>query len=381
MHIAKIQKYNENVLDKYDIKCYTVFHYAYMFIVYAIILFICERYLLMSKIIIPDGYRPTLGLYDTQTAIGMLKRIFEDKLCFVLNLKRVSAPLFVDPETGLNDDLSGVERAVRFDIKETGRDAVVVHSLAKWKRMALHTYGFSAGEGLYTDMNAIRRDEEMDNLHSIYTDQWDWEKIITRETRTLEYLKNTVKGEVGAICDTLDMLKVRYPQITVDIRREVSFVTTQELEDMYPDMTGKERENAYLREHKTAFIMQIGGKLKSGKPHDGRAPDYDDWTLNGDIMFWNDVLGCAFEISSMGIRVDEKALDKQLRLAGADDRRRFPFHKALLAGELPLTMGGGIGQSRLSMLLLGKAHIGEVQVSIWDEETRRVCKENGIVLL
>ncbi|MBR5187173.1 MAG: aspartate--ammonia ligase, partial [Clostridia bacterium] len=253
----------------------------------------------MSKIIIPDGYRPTLGLYDTQTAIGMLKRIFEDKLCFVLNLKRVSAPLFVDPETGLNDDLSGVERAVRFDIKETGTDAVVVHSLAKWKRMALHTYGFSAGEGLYTDMNAIRRDEEMDNLHSIYTDQWDWEKIITKETRTLTYLKNTVKGEVGAICDTLDMLKVRYPQINVDIEREVSFVTTQELEDMYPEMTGKERENAYLKEHKTAFIMKIGGKLKSGKPHDGRAPDYDDWELNGDIMFWNDVLGCAFEISSM----------------------------------------------------------------------------------
>ena len=335
----------------------------------------------MSKIIIPDGYRPTLGLYDTQTAIGMLKRIFEDKLCFVLNLKRVSAPLFVDPETGLNDDLSGVERAVRFDIKETGTDAVVVHSLAKWKRMALHTYGFSAGEGLYTDMNAIRRDEEMDNLHSIYTDQWDWEKIITKETRTLTYLKNTVKGEVGAICDTLDMLKVRYPQINVDIEREVSFVTTQELEDMYPEMTGKERENAYLKEHKTAFIMKIGGKLKSGKPHDGRAPDYDDWELNGDIMFWNDVLGCAFEISSMGIRVDEEALDRQLRLAGADERRRFPFHKALLAGELPLTMGGGIGQSRLCMLLLGKAHIGEVQVSIWDEETKQKCKEHGIVLL
>ena len=335
----------------------------------------------MSKVIVPQGYKPTLGMYDTQNAIGMLKRTFEEKLCFVLNLKRVSAPLFVDPETGLNDDLSGVERAVRFDIKETGRDAVVVHSLAKWKRMALHTYGFSAGEGLYTDMNAIRRDEEMDNLHSIYTDQWDWEKIITRETRTLTYLKNTVKGEVGAICDTLDMLKVRYPQITVDLQREVSFVTAQELEDMYPDMTGKERENAYLKEHKTAFIMQIGGKLKSGKPHDNRAPDYDDWQLNGDIMFWNDLLGCAFEISSMGIRVDEKSLDEQLRLAGADDRRRFPFHKALLNGELPLTMGGGIGQSRLSMLLLGKAHIGEVQVSIWDEETRRVCKENGIVLL
>ncbi len=335
----------------------------------------------MSKVIIPEGYHPTLGLYDTQNAIGMLKRVFEEKLCFVLNLKRVSAPLFVDPETGLNDDLSGVERAVRFDIKETGKDAVVVHSLAKWKRMALYTYGFSAGEGLYTDMNAIRRDEEMDNLHSIYTDQWDWEKIITRETRTLTYLKNTVKGEVGAICDTLDMLKVRYPQITVELEREVSFVTTQELEDMYPDMTAKERENAYLKEHKTAFIMQIGGKLRSGKSHDHRAPDYDDWELNGDIMFWNDVLDCAFEISSMGIRVDERSLDRQLTLAGADERRRFPFHKALLSGGLPLTMGGGIGQSRLSMLLLGKAHIGEVQVSIWDEDTKRICQEHGIVLL
>ena len=272
----------------------------------------------MSKVIVPQGYKPTLGMYDTQNAIGMLKRTIEERLCFVLNLNRVSAPLLVDPETGLNDDLSGVERAVRFDVKETGRDAVVVHSLAKWKRMALHTYGFSAGEGLYTDMNAIRRDEEMDNLHSIYTDQWDWEKIITRETRTLTYLKNTVKGEVGAICDTLDMLKVRYPQITVELQREVSFVTAQELEDMYPDMTGKERENAYLKEYKTAFIMQIGGKLRSGKPHDNRAPDYDDWQLNGDIMFWNDILGCAFEISSMGIRVYEKSLDEQLRLAGAD---------------------------------------------------------------
>ncbi len=335
----------------------------------------------MSKIYIPEGYKATLGLYDTQNAIGMLKRLFEERLCYVLNLKRVSAPLFVDPETGLNDDLSGVERAVRFDIKETGTDAVVVHSLAKWKRMALHTYGFPAGEGLYTDMNAIRRDEEMDNLHSIYTDQWDWEKVITRETRTIEYLKNTVKGEVGAICDTLDMLKVRYPQITVELERNVSFVTTQELEDMYPDMTSKERENAYTKEHKTVFIMQIGDKLRSGKPHDNRAPDYDDWSLNGDIMFWDDVLGCAMEISSMGIRVDEKTLDEQLKKAGAEERRRFPFHRALLAGELPITMGGGIGQSRLCMLLLGKAHIGEVQVSVWDDETRRVCREKGVVLL
>lgn len=335
----------------------------------------------MSKVIVPHGYRPTLGLYDTQNAIGMLKRVFEEKLCYALNLKRVSAPLFVDPETGINDDLNGVERAVRFDIKETGGDAVVVHSLAKWKRMALHAYEFSAGEGLYTDMNAIRRDEEMDNLHSIYTDQWDWEKIITEETRTIEYLKNTVKVEVGAICDTLDILKVRYPQITVSLSRDVKFITTQELEDLYPDLTPKERENAYLREYKTAFIMQIGGALKSGKPHDGRAPDYDDWQLNGDILFWNDVLECAFEISSMGIRVNAKSLMDQLRLAGAEDRCRYPFHRALLAGELPLTMGGGIGQSRLSMLLLGKAHIGEVQVSLWDEKTHRICRENGIILL
>lgn len=335
----------------------------------------------MSKVIVPKGYKATLGLYDTQTAIGMLKRIFEERLCNVLNLKRVSAPLFVDPETGLNDDLNGIERPVRFDIKDTGKDAVVVHSLAKWKRMALDVYGFHEGEGLYTDMNAIRRDEELDNLHSIYTDQWDWEKIITPETRTVTYLKNTVKGIVGAICDTLDMLKVRYPQITVELERTVSFITTQELEDMYPAMTPKERENAYLKEHKTAFIMQIGDKLRSGKPHDGRAPDYDDWTLNGDILFWNDVLGCAFEISSMGIRVDPAAMDRQLKAAGADSRRTLPFHSALLAGKLPLTMGGGIGQSRLSMLLLGKAHIGEVQVSLWDDETRRICSENGIVLL
>ena len=335
----------------------------------------------MSKVIIPKGYKTKLGLYDTQTAIGLLKRTFEERLCLALNLKRVSAPLFVDPDTGLNDDLSGVERPVRFDLKETGKDAVVVHSLAKWKRMALSAYEFSAGEGLYTDMNAIRRDEEMDNLHSVYTDQWDWEKIITRETRNLDYLKKVVQGIVGAICDTLDFLKCRYPQIDVELQRMVSFVTSQELEDMYPNMTSKEKENAYLKEHKTAFIMQIGGALKSGKPHDSRAPDYDDWSLNGDILFWDDVLGCAMEISSMGIRVDEVALDKQLALANADERRTLPFHKALLLGQLPLTMGGGIGQSRLSMLLLGKAHIGEVQVSLWDNETKRICAENGIVLL
>ena len=230
-------------------------------------------------------------------------------------------------------------------------------------------------------MNAIRRDEEMDNLHSVYTDQWDWEKIITKETRNEDYLKKVVQGIVGAICDTLDFLKCRYPQINVELTRTVSFITAQELEDLYPNLTAKERENAYTKEHKTVFIMQIGDKLKSGKPHDNRAPDYDDWSLNRDILFWDELLDCALEISSMGIRVDERSLDRQLRLADANERRELPFHKALLNGELPLTIGGGIGQSRLSMLLLGKAHIGEVQVSLWDDETRAKCKENGIVLL
>lgn len=335
----------------------------------------------MSKVSVPKNYKSVLNLYDTQTAIGLLKRTFEERLCLALNLKRVSAPLFVDADTGLNDDLSGVERAVSFDLKETGKNAVVVHSLAKWKRVALKAYGFSAGEGLYTDMNAIRRDEEMDNLHSVYTDQWDWEKIITRETRNSDYLKKVVQGIVGAICDTLDFLKCRYPQICVDLTRSVTFVTSQELEDLYPTFTAKERENAFVKEHKTVFIMQIGDKLKSGKPHDHRAPDYDDWSLNGDILFYSEVLDCAVEISSMGIRVDEKTMDEQLTKSGTNARRAFPFHKALLAGELPLTIGGGIGQSRLSMLLLGKAHIGEVQVSIWDENTKTICKQNGIVLL
>jgi aspartate--ammonia ligase len=259
--------------------------------------------------------------------------------------------------------------------------AQVVHSLAKWKRMALYKYDFKSGEGLYTDMNAIRRDEEMDNIHSIYVDQWDWEKVIDEKDRTVEYLKDTVCKIVDAVCDTSEYIKGLFPDVKTTLCREVSFVTTQELEDMYPDLTPRQRENAYLKEHKTAFIMQIGDKLRSGKPHDGRAPDYDDWSMNGDIMFWNDLLGCAFEISSMGIRVDEAALERQLSLAGAEDRKSLPFHKALLAGELPLTMGGGIGQSRLSMLLLDKAHIGEVQVSLWDEQTKRLCSENGITLL
>lgn len=335
----------------------------------------------MSKTIIPEGYKSSLNLFDTQVAIGKLKRIFEDNLAQALNLKRVSAPLFVDPDMGVNDNLNGIERPVTFDIPETGTNGEIVHSLAKWKRMALKKYDFRIGRGLYTDMNAIRRDEELSNIHSIYVDQWDWEKVISKEDRTEEYLKDTVNKIVGAVCDTLDVLKARYPQITTEIKREVSFVTSQELLDLYPNMTAKEREDAYVKEHKTVFIMKIGGKLSNGKPHDGRAPDYDDWQLNGDIMFWNDVLGRAFEISSMGIRVDADSLDKQLTESGCNDRRNLPFHKMLLNDELPLTMGGGIGQSRLSMLILSKAHIGEVQVSLWDEETVKACSQAGIVLL
>lgn len=335
----------------------------------------------MSALTIPEGYCPRLTVYETQTAIGSIKRSFEDSLSRALNLKRVSAPLFVEPGSGLNDDLNGVERAVSFDIKETGGEAQIVHSLAKWKRMALHRYGFPVGEGLYTDMNAVRRDEDMDNLHSIYVDQWDWEKVIDRSQRSLDALKAAVKAIVGAVCDTQELLLARYPGLGAPLSREVHFITTQELEDRYPTLSPKERENEYLKIHKTAFIMQIGDLLKSGVKHDGRAPDYDDWALNGDIVFWSDVLSCAFEVSSMGIRVDEKSLDEQLTKAGCDHRRSFPFHKALLAGELPLTMGGGIGQSRVCMLLLKKAHIGEVQVSLWDEKTVAGCKAAGIELL
>jgi len=335
----------------------------------------------MSKTTIPAGYKSALSLYDTQTAIGMLKRTFEDGLMKVLNVKRVSAPLFVDPATGLNDDLNGVERPVSFDIKETGKDAQVVQSLAKWKRMALYQYGFAPGEGLYTDMNAIRRDEELTNLHSVYVDQWDWEKVLPTGRRDVEYLKDTVRSIVSVFCNTLKSLKSQYPEIPVSLNREISFVTTQELEDQYPGLAPQQREDAYLKQHKTAFIMQIGDKLKSGKPHDGRAPDYDDWALNGDIVFWSDVLGRSFEVSSMGIRVDAVSLAEQLDKAGCTERAERPFHKLLLQGGLPLTIGGGIGQSRTSMLLLGKAHIGEVQVSEWDDATKSACQTAGVTLL
>ena len=333
---------------------------------------------------IPAGYTSLLSIYDTQKAISLLKRLFEDRLAALLNLYRVSAPLFVEENSGLNDNLNGYERPVSFDILRSEHRAQVVQSLAKWKRVALKRYGFFPGKGLYTDMDAIRRDEdELDNLHSVYVDQWDWEKVILPENRNLDYLKLTVMDIVTAICDTQDTMQAIYPQLQTlgKLERRVSFVTAQELEDRYPALTPKERENAWLREHKTAFIIGIGGKLKSGRPHDGRAPDYDDWALNGDIMVWNELLGCAFELSSMGIRVDPKSLDRQLTLAGCDERRELPYHKALLNGELPLTIGGGIGQSRLSMLLLGKAHIGEVQASIWDEATVKACEDAGVMLL
>ena len=335
----------------------------------------------MNKVILPKNYAPVLNGYELQRAIALTKEIFQGEFVETLHLQRVSAPLFVRSTSGLNDDLSGKERAVSFDVPAIGDDAQVVHSLAKWKRLALGKYGFAVHEGLYTDMNAIRRDEELDNIHSIYVDQWDWERIIRAEDRTPEYLKATVQSIVDVICDASEALKKEFPQIKVDLCREVSFVTSQELEDLYPDNTPEEREYLYLKEHKTAFIMQIGDKLRSGKPHGMRAPDYDDWTLNGDIIFWNDVLGIAFEISSMGIRVDPAAMDRQLQLANCNHRRALPFHKMLLEGQLPLTIGGGIGQSRLCMLLIGCAHIGEVQTSLWDDETLRICSENNIPLL
>ena len=336
----------------------------------------------MNKIYIPQGYTPKLDAYDTQRAIAYIKSAFQEEFSNALNLKRVSAPLFVTENSGLNDNLNGYERPVSFDIPAVGADAQVVHSLAKWKRLALKRYHFTVGNGLYTDMNAIRRDEELDNVHSIYVDQWDWEKVITAENRNLDFLKLIVRAIVKAICTTNDRLHVRYPQLRTELSREVSFITSQELEDLYPELpTGSQRENAYVREHKTACVMQIGGKLRSGKPHDGRAPDYDDWNLNCDIFFWNETLGRALEISSMGIRVDAQSLDRQLTQAGCDERRKLPFHQMLLNGELPLTIGGGIGQSRLCMLMLGCAHIGEVQSSVWDAQTVQACEQAGIRLL
>lgn len=336
----------------------------------------------MSNVTIPNNYKSLLGLYDTQKAIGLIKTIFQEKLCLALHLKRVTAPLFVLHGSGLNDDLNGVERPVAFDVPCLDEKAEIVHSLAKWKRYALYKYGFRPGQGLVTDMNAVRRDEELDNLHSIYVDQWDWERVITVRQRTTAFLQDTVRDIVDAVCATSDELRWKFPALKkIHLTREVTFITTQELEDMYPGLTPKERENAFAKEHGTVCIMQIGGKLKSGNPHDGRAPDYDDWTLNCDILFWHKPLGCALELSSMGIRVDADAMRRQLAEAGCPERAELPFHKMLLDGTLPLTMGGGIGQSRLCMLLLGKVHVGEVQVSLWDEETVNSCRSAGVELL
>ena len=335
----------------------------------------------MNHTVIPAGYEPTLSLYETQAAISLIKRTFQDHLAQTLNLKRVSAPLFVDPASGLNDDLNGVERPVSFDIPAAGMEAQVVHSLAKWKRMALYRYDFHTGKGIYADMNAIRRDEELDNLHSIYVDQWDWERVITREMRTLRFLQDTVRDIVRCISDTSLLVNGRYPRLHTQLSDEVTFLSAQELLDLYPDLPAKERENAFVREHPVTFLMGIGHKLSNGQPHDGRAPDYDDWNLNGDLLYYSPLLDQAIELSSMGIRVDSESLDRQLTLAGCDARRSLPFHRMLLDGELPLTIGGGIGQSRMCMLLLGKAHIGEVQSSIWDAATRSRCHEAGVTLL
>ena len=335
----------------------------------------------MSKLTIPQGYTAPLPNYELQRAIAFIKSTFQTNLSNALNLRRVSAPLFVAGNSGLNDNLNGVERPVSFDIPDVGLNAEVVHSLAKWKRLALKRYGFHPGKGLYTDMNAIRRDEEVDNLHSVYVDQWDWEKIITREDRNVEYLKSSVRAIVGAVCETCEALDVAFPSLHGKLDRDVYFITTQELEDRWPEKSPKEREDAICCEHHTVFLMQVGGTLKSGQKHDGRAPDYDDWDLNGDILMWNPVLEKAFEISSMGIRVDEESLTRQLKLAGCEERAELPFHRMLLQGELPLTMGGGIGQSRLCMLMIGTCHIGEVQASLWDQATIDTCEKAGITLL
>ncbi len=330
---------------------------------------------------IPENYKSSLDLYSTQKAISLIKRIFEDNFSGAMSLQRVSAPLFVTEASGLNDNLNGIERPVSFDIPAVGSEAQIVHSLAKWKRMALAKYGFSHGKGLYTDMNAIRRDEDLDNIHSIYVDQWDWEKIIFEEERTTEYLYATVKKIVDAICDTQQAINNIFPQLNGKLNRDVKFITSEELRALYPDKSPKERELLIVREYKTVFISQIGKKLSDGSVHDGRAPDYDDWDLNGDILFYNEVLDIPFEISSMGIRVNAASLTSQLAERGVSEWAEKPFHSMLLNNTLPLTIGGGIGQSRLCMLILNKAHIGEVQSSIWSDEIVDTCKKLGVELL
>ncbi len=338
--------------------------------------------LTMLPLILPENYQSAIDLMESQRAIKKIKDFFQQELAYGLELRRVSAPLFVDPKTGLNDNLNGVERRVSFTLKDIDEMEVeVVQSLAKWKRMALGKYQIQPGHGIYTDMNAIRRDEELDNLHSVYVDQWDWEKVITKEQRTEEYLKETVTTIYNAIKNLGDYVNRLYRNIQTEIPNEIFFITTQELEDMYPDLTPKEREDAITKEHGAVFIMKIGGQLASGQKHDGRSPDYDDWELNGDIILWNEVLDRAFEISSMGIRVDAEAMKRQLELAGCPERAELPFQKAILNDELPYTIGGGIGQSRLCMYFLRKAHIGEVQASVWPQDMMDKCAQHNIYLL
>lgn len=334
------------------------------------------------KLVIPENYKPNMNVRETEKAIKFVKDAFQRNFVRNFGFERISAPIIVRSHTGVNDDLNGVERAVRFEVKEQdGVEAEIVHSLAKWKRLALKKYHFQNGEGLYTDMNAIRRDDHCDNTHSIYVDQWDWEMVICSEQRKEDFLKRVVLRIVGAICDTLEETKKAFPAVDIDLKREVKFITTQELLDMYPDLTGHQRERAIAKEYGTVFLMKIGAPLSNGQPHDGRAPDYDDWSLNGDILFYNPVLDDSLEISSMGIRVDGDTLMAQLKVAGAEDRLQFDYHKQVVSGQLPLTIGGGIGQSRLCMLLLGKAHIGEVQASLWPDSVIEQCEQKGIHLL
>ncbi|PID82674.1 MAG: aspartate--ammonia ligase [Clostridiales bacterium] len=335
----------------------------------------------MPYSVLPKDYKAKLNLLETEIAIKKVKDFFEDKLAEVLSLTRVSAPLFVMPETGLNDNLNGVERPVGFDILQTSEVLEVVHSLAKWKRLALYRYQIPNGKGIYTDMNAIRRDETMDNIHSIYVDQWDWEKVISRQERTEDNLKNIVTS-IYRVFQALDAYIVAmYPTLEKKLPEEIHFVTSQELEDLYPNLSAKEREHEIAKKYKAVFIMQIGDELNSGGIHDGRAPDYDDWSLNGDIIFYNPVLDIAFEMSSMGIRVDEESLKYQLNKSKTTNKMNMKYHKMVLNGELPLTVGGGIGQSRMCMYFLEKAHIGEVQSSYWPEETVKLFRSNNIELL
>ncbi|MFA5561325.1 MAG: aspartate--ammonia ligase [Eubacteriales bacterium] len=335
----------------------------------------------MQGLIIPDGYRSTLPLRETQKAIKLIKDTVQHQLAEALHLDRITAPIVVHANSGINDDLNGVERKVSFSVRALGSDAEIVQSLAKWKRQALWRYGYRAGEGIYTDMNAIRRDDDMDNLHSVFVDQWDWELVIEAHQRTPEFLQGVVQQIVSAFVRTQQQLQAAYPVLTHTLKEPVYFITSQELEDAYPDLSPKEREHEITRLHRTVFIRQIGAPLKSGIPHDGRAPDYDDWALNGDILFWSEVLQQPMEISSMGIRVDSRSLEAQLRARGCEDRLRYDYHRGILEGALPLTIGGGIGQSRLCMLLLQKAHIGEVQVSVWDKEMVNLCKQHNIFIL